>query len=241
MGLRGLRAQPARADRAGRSSPRRAARSRAAAGTTWSTARGSSRARWWRAPPRGVALRHGSRRARASASAARFYDVRLAVPRERCTRSSATASWWRRCSATARARRPTTASRPPEAPPAWAPAQAPTPCCCTRRAARDKRWPEERWIALGALLARARATRACCPAARDAERATAARLAAALPGAIAAPAMDLAERRRSSRTRAVVAGVDTGLTHLAVALGAPDGRHLLRDAPRAHRPARRAA
>ncbi len=59
------------------------------------------------------------------------------------------------------------------------------------------------------------------PGGSDAERADAARLAAASPGAIAAPAMDLPEAAALLAHSSAVIGVDTGLTHLAVALGAP--------------------
>jgi heptosyltransferase-1 len=53
------------------------------------------------------------------------------------------------------------------------------------------------------------------------ERAAAARLAAAIPGALAAPQMGLPEVAALLAHAALVAGVDTGLTHLAVALGRP--------------------
>ena len=48
-----------------------------------------------------------------------------------------------------------------------------------------------------------------------------ARLAAAIPGAVAAPAASLGEMAALLAHSWLVAGVDTGLTHLAVALGRP--------------------
>jgi heptosyltransferase-1 len=59
------------------------------------------------------------------------------------------------------------------------------------------------------------------PGGTAAEREHAARLAAAIAGAVAAPAMSLAEAAALIGHAALVAGVDTGLTHLAVALGRP--------------------
>jgi heptosyltransferase-1 len=83
-----------------------------------------------------------------------------------------------------------------------------------------KRWPEARWIALGGALA-ARGMRTVLPWGTPAEREAAARIAAAVPGATAAPAMDLAEAARLLANAWLVVGVDTGLTHLAVALERP--------------------
>ena len=109
-------------------------------------------------------------------------------------------------------------SRPPAAPP-WAP---PAPYAVLLHAASraGKRWPDERWIALGHALA-ARGLPAVVPGGTDAERAVAARLAAAIPGAIAAPAIGLAEAGALLAHAQIVAGVDTGLAHLAAALGTP--------------------
>ena len=84
-----------------------------------------------------------------------------------------------------------------------------------------KRWPDERWIALGRELA-AHGYTPVFPGGSSEEREAAARLAAAVGGsAIAAPAMGLAEAAALIGHAAGAVGVDTGLTHLAVALGVP--------------------
>jgi heptosyltransferase-1 len=83
-----------------------------------------------------------------------------------------------------------------------------------------KRWPDERWIALGKLLA-SQDYVAVFPAGSAAERAVAQRLAAAIPQAIAAPPMSLVEAAALLAHASGAVGVDTGLTHLAVALDVP--------------------
>ena len=84
----------------------------------------------------------------------------------------------------------------------------------------EKRWPAERWIALGREMA-ARGLVAVLPGGSDAERASAARIASALPGAVALPALGLRDIAAMLAHAWLVVGVDTGLTHLAVALGRP--------------------
>ena len=59
------------------------------------------------------------------------------------------------------------------------------------------------------------------PGGTEPERASARKLAAAMPDALAAPAMPLAEAAALLAHASHVVGVDTGLTHLAVALGRP--------------------
>lgn len=83
----------------------------------------------------------------------------------------------------------------------------------------DKLWPESRWIELGRGLAE-RGLRAQLPWGSDEERARCTRLAAAIPGAQVPPRMTLAALARLMRGARAVAGVDTGLSHLAVAVGA---------------------
>jgi heptosyltransferase I len=84
----------------------------------------------------------------------------------------------------------------------------------------DKLWPESHWIALGEQLAQLGLC-AVLPAGNPVERERAARLVAALPNALAAPPMRIdALATLLAGARAVV-GVDTGLTHLAVALQVP--------------------
>jgi len=107
----------------------------------------------------------------------------------------------------------------PEAAPAWTPAS--NYVVLLHAASRDgKRWPAERWTALGRWLGLRGAT-AVIPGGSDAERAAAAQLAATIPGAMAAPAMTLVEAAALLAHASHVVGVDTGLTHLAAALGTP--------------------
>ena len=86
--------------------------------------------------------------------------------------------------------------------------------------ARRKLWPEERWIALGKVLA-GRGTAAVLPWGTEEERRRSERIAAAVPGAISparSPLDRVAQLLAGSRC---TVGVDTGLTHLAGALGVP--------------------
>lgn len=107
---------------------------------------------------------------------------------------------------------------PPDAP-AWAP---PGDYVVALHASsrRDKRWPAGHWQALGSRL-HERGIAVVYPGGSPAEREEAARLAAASPGALAAPAMSLPEAAALLARASAVVGVDTGLTHLAVALGTP--------------------
>ena len=83
-----------------------------------------------------------------------------------------------------------------------------------------KQWPEERWIALGrALAARGFATQ--LPWGSEAERARSERIAAGVPGARVLDRRPLDELARRIAAAKVVIGVDTGLLHLAAALGVP--------------------
>jgi len=84
----------------------------------------------------------------------------------------------------------------------------------------DKEWPEPDWQALGMALI-ATGLRCVLPAGNPDERTRAARLATALGRAIAAPPMSLAELAALLTGAALVVGVDTGLVHLATALGRP--------------------
>jgi heptosyltransferase-1 len=81
----------------------------------------------------------------------------------------------------------------------------------------DKLWPEERWIALG----RALGLPVVLPWGSDAERARAQRIAAALPGASVPNRMTLDQLARLFASAKAVVGLDTGLSHLAAAVGAP--------------------
>lgn len=101
----------------------------------------------------------------------------------------------------------------------WLP-PAPYAVFLTATSRDDKLWSEERWIALGNALAAA-GTTAVLPGGGEAERQRAARIAAAIPGAVAAPPLDIAQIAGLIAGGIGVIGVDTGLTHLAAALGQP--------------------
>jgi heptosyltransferase-1 len=150
--------------------------------------------------------------------AARFYDVKIAVARN--------------LHAVERNRRlvgeifgylPEAAARyglaRPEARPAWAPSERYVVMLhAASRAA--KRWPEDRWVALARMLAE-RGYATVFPGGSGEERAAAARLASGVSSAMAAPAMSLVEAAALLAHAEGAVGVDTGLTHLAVALGVP--------------------
>ena len=150
--------------------------------------------------------------------AARFYDVKLAVPRglhavERNRRLVARVFGYEAQGA------PRYGLAAPQAPPSWAPADRYVVLLHAASRA-DKRWSDASWIELARRL-RANRFTPVFPGGSDAERTTAARLAAAVEGAMAAPAMPLAEAAALLAHAHGVVGVDTGLTHLAVAFGVP--------------------
>ena len=95
-------------------------------------------------------------------------------------------------------------------------ASAPYDVLLTMTSRTDKLWPEENWVALGKALG----GRAVLPGGSEAERARAGRIAAALPNAEVRPRMTLPQLGRLFGRAQRVVGVDTGLTHLAAALGA---------------------
>jgi len=84
----------------------------------------------------------------------------------------------------------------------------------------DKLWPQERWIAVGQALQK-RGLNCLLPAGSPTERERAAQIARAIPGAGVLPAMSLAELAGQLAAARIVIGVDTGLVHLAAALGRP--------------------
>ena len=170
-------------------------------------------ARFARAPVFGF-----DKRSAREAGAARYYDVKLAVPRalhavERNRRLVAQVFGYPLEGAA------DYGLAAPGAPPAWAP-QAPYTVFLHAASRAAKRWPDDRWVALG---------RAACEAGLDVvlpggtreERAASERIAKELPRAMAAPAMGLAEAAALLAHSRCVAGVDTGLTHLAAALQVP--------------------
>lgn len=84
----------------------------------------------------------------------------------------------------------------------------------------DKLWPEANWLALGVQL-NAQGISAVLPGGSTIERERASRLAAGIPGAVAAPAMNIPDLAALLAGGRAAVGVDTGLTHLAVALKVP--------------------
>jgi len=84
----------------------------------------------------------------------------------------------------------------------------------------DKAWAEAAWIEL-ARRAGEDGLALVLPWGDEAERARAARIAEAVPGAVSPPRLSFPELASLFAGAAAVAGVDTGLTHLASAVGAP--------------------
>lgn len=85
--------------------------------------------------------------------------------------------------------------------------------------AEEKLWPEARWTELAHYFA-ARGIVCVLPWGSTTERERSERLARAVPGAIVPPALQLDEVMALLGGAYAVVGVDTGLTHLAAALGA---------------------
>ncbi len=83
-----------------------------------------------------------------------------------------------------------------------------------------KLWPEDHWIRLGQLL-HERGLNCVLPGGNDLERQRAIRLAQAIPGAVAAPALPLEQVAALLGGARCVIGLDTGLTHLATAFHLP--------------------
>lgn len=80
----------------------------------------------------------------------------------------------------------------------------------------DKLWPEERWVELGREVG----VPPVLPWGSEAERQRAERIARALPGARVPSRMSIEQLGALFASSQAVVGVDTGLTHLAAALGA---------------------
>jgi heptosyltransferase-1 len=151
-------------------------------------------------------------------AAARFYDVKLAVARglhavERNRRLVAQVFGY------ALHGPADYGLSPPADPPSWAPQDR--YAVFLHAASREsKRWPDDRWVALGEAAAEA-GLAVVLPGGTPAERETSARLAKRIPRALAPPAIGLAEAAALLAHSRFVVGVDTGLTHLAAALGVP--------------------
>ena len=84
----------------------------------------------------------------------------------------------------------------------------------------DKLWSEPNWVALGRYL-HEKNLRCILPWGSEAEQARGLRLAAAIPDAVAPPRLNLNEAAALLGGAQAVIGVDTGLAHLAAALGVP--------------------
>ena len=84
--------------------------------------------------------------------------------------------------------------------------------------AEAKLWPEQRWVALGNRL-RASGVRSLLPWGSDAERRRSERLGRSIEDAMIMPRLPLGDVTAVLADAQCVVGVDTGLTHLAGALG----------------------
>jgi heptosyltransferase-1 len=84
----------------------------------------------------------------------------------------------------------------------------------------DKEWPFEHWVALGRRLQQA-GHALVLPQGNAQEAQRAQLLAQALPGATVLPALSLDALTEQMATSVGVIGVDSGLSHIAVALGLP--------------------
>jgi heptosyltransferase I len=87
-------------------------------------------------------------------------------------------------------------------------------------ARREKEWPEQSWIAVGRAIA-SRGLELALPWGTDGERLRSERLAAHLANAQIPARRPLDETARMIAGALLVVGVDTGLIHLAAALGVP--------------------
>lgn len=147
--------------------------------------------------------------------AARFYDGCFEVPKdvhavERNRRLAAQAAGY-------------AIDSPPDYGIALAHASSPgtsTALLLTATSRADKLWPESSWQALGRELHQ-RGLACRLPAGSPVERARAERIAAAIPDAEVLPPLGLRDLAGHLAAARVVVGVDTGLVHLAAAVGRP--------------------
>jgi len=100
------------------------------------------------------------------------------------------------------------------------PSSAPYAVLLTMSSREDKLWPEANWRMLGSAL-EARGIECVLPWGSEEEKRRCERIAAAVRGAAVPRRMTLAELARLAAKAHCVVGVDTGLAHLAVALGVP--------------------
>lgn len=109
------------------------------------------------------------------------------------------------------------------APPLWSAPwlpDSPYTVLLTATSRADKLWPEAHWVAIGRHLADTGRS-AVLPAGSPAERERAERIAARIPGSVVAPPLRVAELAGLLAGACGVVGLDTGLSHLAAALGRP--------------------
>ena len=113
--------------------------------------------------------------------------------------------------------------------PRWRWNVPPPPACTPQRpyvvlahatSREDKRWPDDRWRALVAGVDAA-GLEVVVPHGNDAEEARSRALTAGMAHAIVPPRMPLGDMAALLARAHAVVGVDTGLTHLAAALGVP--------------------
>ncbi len=101
-----------------------------------------------------------------------------------------------------------------------APTPGPTAVLLTATSRDDKLWPEENWVALGCEL-QARGLYCLLPAGNSVERERTERIASRIPEASLLPPSSIGELAGHLSAARIVVGVDTGLAHLAAALGTP--------------------
>lgn len=101
----------------------------------------------------------------------------------------------------------------------WLP-ETPIAVLLTATSRDDKLWPESDWIVVARELVR-RGITPVLPGGNTTERERAARIAAAAPGAVAAPGLGIRELAGIVGRSRIAIGVDTGLAHLATALKIP--------------------
>jgi heptosyltransferase-1 len=145
-----------------------------------------------------------------------FYDMTFNVPRSRhaVERNRALAAHALRYTAEQRV---DYGIRSPAADFAWLPRQRYVVLLHATSAER-KLWPEARWHELGQYFSR-RAVCCVVPWGNAAERARSERLAEHMPAAVVPPSLRVDEVMGLLAGAQAVIGVDTGLTHLAAALG----------------------
>lgn len=84
----------------------------------------------------------------------------------------------------------------------------------------DKLWPEQNWITLGQHLLQS-GLRVVLPWGNEQEKVRSNRLCKSIPGAVCTPHLNLNDAAAMLGHARAVVGVDTGLSHLAAALGVP--------------------